>query len=297
MNPSRGELFAALDAEDLNIVPQRLGALPLINHFLERLGIPELLARHLPSHPRKDGLPYHKALGVLLRSILVEREPIYQQGETARGFAPHAIDLEVHEVRLVGDDVIGRALDRLFDADRSALLTELVVRATERFQLTLDELHNDSTSVKFCGQYRSAKGRRIRQRRAPAITYGYSKDHRPDLKQLLLILTTTADGGVPVQFRCADGNASDARTHIETWEALRQATGRVDFLYVADSKLCTRDNMDYIDRKGGRFVTVVPRSRGEDEEFRRWLQTHEPAWELVRSRPNPRRESGPRQRF
>ena len=80
----------------------------------------------------------------------------------------------------------------------------------------------------------------MRARSAPAITYGYSKDHRPDLKQLLFILTTDADGGVPVQFRCADGNTSDVRTHIETWNTLRALAGRADFLYVADSKLCSQ---------------------------------------------------------
>jgi transposase len=86
----------------------------------------------------------------------------------------------------------------------------------------------------------------------------------PDLKQLLLILTMSADGNVPVAFRCTDGNASDSRTHIETWNALRSVAGRADFLYVADSKLRSRENMDYIDRAGGRFVTVLPRTRLED---------------------------------
>src|SRR5215467_10920492 len=80
-------------------------------------------------------------------------------------------------------------------------------------------------------------GREIRGRTAPAITYGHSKIHRPDLKQLLLILTMAADGNVPVAFRCTDGNASDARTHIETWNALRTVAGCADFLCVADSKL------------------------------------------------------------
>ena len=59
-----------------------------------------------------------------------------------------------------------------------------------------------------------------------------SKDHRPDLKQLLFILTMSADGNVPVAFRCADGNTSDSRTHIETWNTLRAVAGRADFLYV-----------------------------------------------------------------
>ena len=136
-------------------------------------------------------------------------------------------------------------------------------------------------------------------KRAPAITFGYSKDHRPDLKQLLFILTTDADGGVPVQFRTADGNTNDSITHIETWNTLRTVAGRADFLYVADSKLCSHDNLSSIDRAGGRFVTVMPRSRQEDKLFRKWLQTDTPPWELVWDRqisPPPRgaaRSSGP----
>ncbi len=84
-----------------------------------------------------------------------------------------------------------------------------MVAVGQRFGVRFEEFHNDSTSIRFCGQYRAASRRTIRGRRAPAITYGYSKDHRPDLKQLLFILTMDADGNVPVHFRCADGNASD----------------------------------------------------------------------------------------
>jgi transposase len=242
-------------------------------------------------------VPYAKGLGVLLRSIIVEREPIYRQQETVRTFAPTMYGLGQDEVDKVGDDRIGRALDRLFDADRAALLTEAIVAVGKRFNVRFNQLHNDSTTIRFCGQYRLAKGRRIRGRRAPCVTYGYSKDHRPDLKQLLFSMTTSADGGVPVQFRCSDGNTNDSQTHIETWEALRQVAGRADFLYVADSKLCTRDNMDYIDRQGGRFVTVIPRSRLEDGEFRKWIQTHDPDWEKVWDRPNPRKKGGLRDRW
>lgn len=212
-------------------------------------------------------------------------------------FASGMFGVGEEEMQHVGDDRIGRALDRLFDADRAALLTEIVVAIGQRFGVNFDEFHNDSTTVSFYGSYRAASGRQIRGRTAPAITYGHSKIHRPDLKQLLLILTMAADGNVPVAFRCTDGNASDARTHIETWETLRAVAGRPDFLYVADSKLCSRENMDYFDRAGGRFVTVLPRTRLEDQEFRQWIQTHIPAWELVWDRPNPRDRDGPRDRW
>lgn len=276
---------------------QRLGPLPLVNHFLKQLGIDRLLEKHVPTDDRRVTLPYAKGLGVLLRSIIVEREPVYRQQETVEGFASSVYGLDDDQVAKLTDDRIGRALDRLFDADRAALLTEVVVAAHKRFELSFEELHNDSTSIRFCGQYREACGRHVRGRRAPWITYGYSKDERPDLKQLLFILTTTTDGGVPVQFRTADGNTNDTRTHIETWNALRRIAGRNDFLYVGDSKLCTRENMNHIDQHGGRFVTVLPRSRLEDREFREWIQTHQPEWELVWDRPNPRRKYGPRDRW
>jgi transposase len=275
---------------------ERLGPLPLINHFIQRAGLQDALDRYIPSDARCV-VPHSQALGVLLRSIIVEREPIYRQQETVQAFASGMFGIAAEEMQHLGDDRLGRALDRLFDADRAALLTEVVVTVGQRFKLKFDEFHNDSTSISFCGNYRAASGRRIRGRTAPAITYGFSKDHRPDLKQLLLILTMCADGNVPVAFRCTDGNASDSRTHIETWNALRAVAGRADFLYVADSKLCSRENMDYIDRAGGRFVTVLPRTRLEDQEFRKWIQTHTPDWECVWDRPNPRSGDGPRDRW
>ena len=284
----------ALSPSELGVLAERLGPLPLINHFLQRLGLLELLDRHVPTTDSRSTVSHAQALGVLLRSIIVEREPIYRQQESTIGFAEGLFGVDAAQAARLSDDRIGRALDRLFDADRGALLTEVVLALVQRFGVRLQQLHNDSTSISLCGQYRHARGRRVRERTAPAIVHGFSKDMRPDLKQLLFILTTDAEGGVPVHFRCADGNTTDVRTHIETWNTLRALAGRADFLYISDSKLCSFANMDHIDRAGGRFVTVMPRSRQEDAQFRRWIQTNTPAWELVWDRPNAREADGPR---
>ena len=278
---------------DFSLNTERLGPLPLVNHFLERMGLAALLEKHVPTGDKRCRVPHAQALGVLVRSIVVEREPIYRAQETVHGFAAGLFGVAAEDSESLSDDRLGRALDRLFEADRAALLTEVVLAVAKRFAVQLQRLHNDSTSISFCGQYREG---RVSQsgKRAPAITYGYSKDHRPDLKQLLFILTTDADGGVPVQFRTADGNTNDSVTHIETWTTLRAVAGRADFLYVADSKLCSFDNLSFIDRAGGRFVTVLPRSRREDKHFRKLLQTESPAWEIVWDRPNARRRDGTR---
>jgi len=122
--------------------------------------------------------------------------------------------------------------------------------------------------------------------RAPSPRSGaIPKDHRPDLKQLVLVLTVTADGAVPLTHRLAAGNTNDDRTHIDTWDELRALTGGAGFLYVADSKLCTREQMSHIDREGGRFVTVLPRTRREDGQLRDWMSSSTP--QVHRSRAPP----------
>ena len=130
---------------------ERLGPLPLINHFIERIGLEDLLDRQVPSDAR-CAVQNARALGVLLRSIIVEREPIYRQEETVHGFASGMFGIAAEEMEHLCDDRLGRALDRLFDADRAALLTDVVLAVGQRFNLKFDEFHNDSTTISVLRQ-------------------------------------------------------------------------------------------------------------------------------------------------
>jgi transposase len=141
-------------------------------------------------------------------------------------------------------------------------------------------MHNDTRTVTFSGGYEGQKSKEALGR-PPLITFGHNKDHRPDLKQLVYSLTISSDGAVPVHYKTYDGNTTDDQTHIETWKIVRSIRGSSDFMYVADSKLCTRKNMRFIDDEGGRFVTTVPRSRKEDDDFRSYLQTNTVPWQEV----------------
>ncbi len=267
-----------------------LGPLPLVDPFLDRLRIDRILAERLPP-PGPSHLGHASCLGVLLRNLLLSREPLYGLGSWAQPYRPDLLGLGPHEAALLNDDRLGRALDALFDADRASLATEVVVGAIREFQVDLERFHNDSTSVTLQGTYRKADGRRTRGRRTLRAALGHNKDHRPDLKQLLWILTISADGAVPVHYRVVDGNTNDCPTHRESWEALVALKGGPDFLYVADSKLCDGDTLRHIDGRGGRFLTVLPRSRKEDRLFREHVQAHELEWEVVRRRPNPRNQA------
>ena len=242
------------------------------------------LNKHLPSESRRMKVSTARCLLLLLRNVLISREPIYGVGEWAELYAPELLGLSPRDFEHLNDDRIGRCLDRLFKANTPDLVLDVVRHVVKEFDVSLEELHNDSTTVSFYGAYEDAaeEQRRGKQTRL-AVTLGHSKDRRPDLKQLLYILTVSEDGGVPIYFKAASGNVTDDTTHRETWNLLRQLVGRSDFLYVADCKLATRDNMQYIHNQGGRFITILPRTRREDTQFRQLLLTDfdAVAWEHV----------------
>lgn len=257
-----------------------VGALPLLNRLLKRMKLEEILSKYLPPEDRRNKLPLAKGLLLVLKNLLISREPLYALGEWAARYDPAMLGLAPHDLGILNDDRVGRCLTAFFASDRAALLLEVVRHVVREFDVSLDELHNDSTSISFFGAYAEAAAEKRRGgRKTLAITFGHSKDHRPDLKQLLYIITITNDGGVPVHFRAANGNVTDDTTHQENWDLLRQIAGRCDFLYVADCKLATIANMNYIAGQGGRFVSVLPRTRKEDGEFRQRVRRGEVVWQ------------------
>lgn len=183
-----------------------LGALPIVEHFLRRLGVDHLLESFVPATDGRVKLHPAKALGVLVRNLALCHQPLYSLSEWAAHFDPAALGLLPDEVRLLNDDRVGRALVSLFDADRASLLNRLVLDMVAAFSLDCSQLHNDSTSVTLQGTYRDADGQPRGSKPTVALVRGHSKDHRPDLKQLVFILTICADGAVPVSCRTADGN-------------------------------------------------------------------------------------------
>ena len=219
---------------------------------------------------------------VLLKNLLLSREPLYGAAAWAARYDPQALGLTPQQIATLNDDRFARGLDQLFRGDCSSLALTVATHAVKEFQVELDELHNDSTTVTFSGAYAdAAQESRRRDQTRLAITWGHNKDHRPDLKQLLFILTVSQDGGIPVYFQAKSGNVADDQTHRDTWDLLCKLVGRSDFLYVADCKLASTENMAYVHGHGGRFLTVLPRTRSEDRLFRAALARGEVGWRRI----------------
>lgn len=269
----------------------RIGLLPILNHFIERLRLRETFRAYLPRADRRCRIDPATGLLVLLKNLLLCREPLYGVGEWAARYAPDFLGIAHSQVAALNDDRIGRCLDRLFQNDCGSLALTVATDAVREFGVTLDELHNDSTTITFHGAYQDATQEEKRKGQTRlAITYGHNKDHRPDLKQLLFILTIAKDGGVPVYFQAKSGNTADDQTHRATWDLLCRLAQRRDFLYVADCKLATAENMAHVHQHGGRFVTLIPRTRSEDTAFRAALAQGQVRWRPIHEKRDERGE-------
>src|SRR3954454_23596064 len=260
----------------------RVGLLPILNRILERLRLAEFFRAYLPPQERRCRIDPAVGLTVLLKNLLLSREPLYGVGEWAARHVPDLLGISDGQIASLNDDRVGRCLDRLFQNDYGSLALTVATHAIAEFGVGLDQLHNDSTTITFHGDYPDATHEEKRKEQIRlAITWGHNKDHRPDLKQLLFILTVSQDGGVPVYFQAKSGNTADDQTHRATWDLLCNLAARRDFLYVADCKLATAENMAHVHQHGGRFLTLIPRSRGEDRSFRELLSRGQVRWRWI----------------
>jgi len=282
--------------DELELESLRIGGLPIIQPFLDGLQVHVFLDELLGKPDARLKLPVVDSALLLLRNFTLSRHPLYGVPEWTRQFDPGWLKLLPNQIGLINDDRLGRTLDKVFLADRRTMLTRFIIHMVEQFGIDLKRLHNDSTSITFSGEYRERPARQDGRDRLRLVR-GYNKDHRPDLKQLVWSLTITDDGAVPVHYNVYDGNTNDDTTHRGIWDSLVKIVDSPEFIYVADCKLCSRDNMAHICGNGGHFITVLPRSRKEEVRFKKWIQHHPVDWQLIWDRPHLRRKHDPPERF
>lgn len=192
------ELSVTLSWQQTSLESLEVGATPLVRHFLQRLQLPQLFDQHLPVLPgRQPTLSSARTLSLLVTNLLLARQPLYALAGWISRRVPEHLDLQPGQAHLLNDDRWGRALDHLRRADRASMLTALVLHAVRTFNIDMSEFHQDTTTVTFSGDY-SSQPPVGHTNRPPRIAFGYNKDHRPDLKQLLYSITITADGAVPI---------------------------------------------------------------------------------------------------
>jgi transposase len=267
------------------LTTHHLGPHPIVAHFLARLNLASIV-NHTVGSGRETCLDHGTTLAVLVHNVLDSPAPLYRIAQWAEPVAPHVLSLTPEQKRSLNDDRVARMLDALVSERARGLWFRVALRLIKQFKIQTQRVHQDTTTVTFHGHYAGSVAE-------PRITQGHNKDHRPDLKQFVFGLSVSSDGAVPLTHQVFSGNRSDDTAHRSNLEELRALLDKSDFIYVADSKLGSSANLQEIVAHGGRFVTVLARTRKEDQLFRDQLRKTGMRWKTIVKIPNKRRQSEP----
>ena len=277
-----GSFGTVTDNGPAKLVVHTIGPHPILRHFLERMTFSRIVNSCLGT-ANDSRLSHAETLSVLIQNIILSPAPLYRIAQWAEPIDPEALGLTAQQKAALNDDRMARSLEALASSRARSLFFRLALHVIKAFQLDTSRIHQDTTTVTFHGRYDGSV-------LAPRITHGLNKDHRPDLKQLVFGLNVTGDGAVPIAHEVYSGNRTDDTIHTSNLATLRSYLNRHDFIYVADSKLCTQKNLKDITDHGGKFVTVLPRTRREDIGFRADLRhgALPVRWRKLLERPNSR---------
>lgn len=243
---------------------KHVDVLPMVKHYMTELDLYELFDKYVPNDNGFEIKPA-QVLCMMIMNIVVAPKPLYKVDEwLIESLDGKAENME--QASKYNDDRLGRCLQALFDSDRHSIMSEASISAIKVHDLEMKRIHNDSTSVSFAGAYRYQSPAAIQ------LDFGFNKDNRPDYKQIVFGLNITEDGHVPISYQAFNGNQTDVNTHIPNWDSLRNFLSTEDFIYIADSKLCSEDNMHHIEQNNGKFITIMPKNRKEASNFHKQLQ-------------------------
>lgn len=226
---------------------QVVGALPVITKMLERLQVAKAVDELVPW---EGEVPLGTLVEVLMTNRLLSPTALFRLDQWAEKSA--VMDYYGLEPGQLNDDRLGRALERLaVHADR--VQAALVLQAIRGFRLDVGQIHYDITSVELFGAYEQelAEGQTPP---TPLPAYGRTKTGRKNVKQIQLGVNVTGDGGVPVAHAPLDGNAAEAKTHLDNLRRLREVLPKTKLLYIADTKLDTTENLLGVAAAGGKFL-------------------------------------------
>ena len=242
-----------------------VSAMPILFKFIRQLGLREILLEYIPPHGNEK-IATVDTLLFLICNLALGKHPLYKLDKWMKSLDVEVLGYDQAKQVRFTDDRFGRALDKLYPIDRSSLMTEIVVNMIDKFNIDLAQIHNDSTTVKAFGKIpgKTKSGLELKK--------GHSKDHRPDLKQLVFNITLSRDGGVPIHYKTYSGNRTDNTIYLETWKKLKDICQNPNFLYVADSKLCSDEQLTYITEHGGRAITIIPETWQEVSLFKNKLR-------------------------
>jgi transposase len=241
--------------------------LPLVLGVLRRLAVATVIARLIPPHPAHQ-LSCGRGVEALVLAILDGHHALYKGGKRLEERGMLALLQPGLTRAALNDYRLGHILEALFAANLNKVYSAVALTALEVYAIATPWLHQDTTTIALSGAYADEP----KTPGAPRPAYGQSKDGRDDLKQVLLSLGVSGDGGVPVRLGMRDGNRSDSvETPVAIEECLALGCEGVRGI-VADSKAYSRRTLGLCLEHGLGLITLVPRPCAVRQELEAWGQ-------------------------
>ena len=236
----------------------RNGKAGLITGLCEQIGVNDVFNKFLT---QPTGRPPEIAYDVLAQMMLVniadDHHPLSRLDEYFED-----VDLEsIFGIRIdpakINDDRFGGFLDLMYNAGCGEILSEIAVRAFARYGIKLGNINFDTTSKIMWGRYETAEG----EQGVIDITYGYSKQNRPDKRQIKISMGTSE--GVCVDGLVMSGNMDDKTFNIDNLDRAaeirkRFKTAAAEFFYIADSAAFTQKFLEKANLLGIKIITRMP---------------------------------------
>jgi transposase len=255
---------------------------------LRRLEVATVIDRFIPPHPA-HGLLCGRGVEALVLAILDGHHALYKVGRRLEERGMVALLQPGLTRAALNDYRLGHILDALFAANLNTVFNAVALKALEVYAIPTPWLHQDTTTIALYGAYADEP----QMPGAPRPTYGHSKDGRDDLKQVLLSLGVSGDGGIPLRLGVRDGNRSDS---VETPLAIEEclALGLEGMRgIVADSKAYSRRTLGLCLEHRIDVVTLVPRTCTVRPELEAWGR-EQPALPLLLEKPGRTKDEPPR---
>jgi len=264
-----------------DVFPYRADYYPIIGQLLHEMNVAEKVNRVVEADEAQANIDVGTFVCLMIHNLLGDvnirlyRMQEFFQDKALPLMIPWKPDVNLDEIN---DDRAARVLDVVWKADPQKVFSVVANQAVRLHVLDTSIIHGDTTSKSFQGTFDNMDGHML----TPLVTYGYSKDHRPDLKQLVFGVGTTADG-IPILAEVADGNSSDKTLNGRWVKNLRSVLGKdiQEFLlYVADSSLVTTPNLCLMAKYHIDFISRLPGTFDIEEELKR-KAFQEDNWEYI----------------
>lgn len=264
---------------------KELDHLGIIASLWDDLEFTEVLNRAIPADPQVELAP-----GVVIKALVLNlvcgRDPLYRVEDFFRRCPIDALLGPRVQPNNLNDSSLARHLDRLFDAGGEKVFNALSLQAIRKEELSFDPIHSDTTSRILFGEYAHSDGDSI------SITRGYSKDHRPDLKQVMMGIGVNSEG-IPVMAQMLDGNLSDKTWHgqfLDIAKTRLSLNRETPLRYVGDSALLTKENLELAKRHEIVIISRLPRTVSACDDLVNEALGQPTGWEEIGT-VSPRREA------